>query len=392
MKKKKIAFFIPNLGGGGAERVVSNLTIGLDSRKYDKYIIMYKTNKVVYPYDAKLIDLGSKRRKNIFANVWSHLERIKNLKEIKKNYKFDVVISFLAQPNVQNILTKGDEKVIISVRNYISKRYDFIKKIKAKILYKKADLVISVSEVLKKDLIKNFNIKSENVEVIYNPYNIENIDRLSNESIDEKYKKIFDKKVIMTIGSLTYQKGQWHLIRAFSKLLEREKKLNLVIIGKGELEKKLKNLVKELHIEENVFFLGFQKNPFKYLKKSFLFVFPSLYEGFPNALVEAMACGVPVIATDCKSGPREILAPKDVFADEISYDNAGEYGVLIKAPGMKEDINGCILTQEEELLAEKILYLLDNDMEYRKIQKKSLKRVKDFSMNKIINKWEKIFK
>ncbi|MGM0502000.1 MAG: glycosyltransferase [Bacillota bacterium] len=392
--KKKIAFFIPNLGGGGAERVVSNLTLNLDSQKYDKYLIVYDDNKIVYPYDAKLISLASERRSNFIANFFSHFERIKKLKEVKKKYKFDVVFSFLPQPNTQNILTKGDEKVIVSVRNFISKRYHFFNKLKAKWLYKKADVVVSVSKELKQELISGFNVSQENIKVIYNPYDLEKIRDKAQEEIGEEYQEIFNKKVIITMGSLHRQKGQWHLLRSFSKLLEKNYDLNLVLLGQGELEEELKKLAKKLNMADNVYFLGFQNNPFKFLKRSYLYVFPSLYEGFPNALAEAMACELPVISTDCQSGPREILAPNISLDKGVNYEKPSKHGILVEDFGVSDDLEVDIkrkeLSKKEKSLAEKIENILTDQNKHNHFSKQSKKRVKDFSMKKIIKDWENL--
>lgn len=105
--------------------------------------------------------------------------------------------------------------------------------------------------------------------------------------------------------------------------------MKLAILGRGELEDYLKQLACEMDLEKDVYFLGFQKNPFKFISKSKIYVFPSLYEGFPNALCEAMACGVTVISSDCKSGPREILAPETNIDGETKIIEYAKYGMLL---------------------------------------------------------------
>lgn len=377
------------MGGGGAERVVSNLTMHLDNNKYKKFLIVYDKEKIVYPYDAKLISLENKRKSNALANIYSHIERIKAIKKTKEKYNFDIVISFLPQPNFQNIISRKNEKVIISVRNYISKRYHFFNKIKAKMFYKNSDLIVSVSKKIKEELENNYNALNDQVEVVYNPYDIEKIIKKSKDEIEEKYKEIFKKKTIITMGSLHYQKGQWHLIKAFSSLIEKGYDINLVILGKGELEKDLKSLSKKLGIEDNVFFLGFKENPFKYLTKSYAFVFPSIYEGFPNALLEAMACKLPVISTDCKSGPREIIAPNFSINEDINYNDHLEHGFLINS-FKNNNIDDLNISSEEISLSNKIEILLKDKKLHKEYSEKAFIRAKQFEINKIIKIWERL--
>src|SRR5690625_2500259 len=133
---------------------------------------------------------------------------------------------------------------------------------------------------------------------MYNFYYIEGINELAKEPVEQRFELLFDHPTIITVGRLTKQKGHWHLIRAFKIVKNEIPNAKLVILGDGPLKSYLISLSKQLELEDDVYFLGFQKNPFKYLVNSDVYAFPSLYEGFPNALCEAMACGLPVISTD----------------------------------------------------------------------------------------------
>ena len=119
------------------------------------------------------------------------------------------------------------------------------------------------------------------------------------------------------------------LIRAFSKVAEKNENINLAILGQGELKEDLEKLVAEYNLQDRVFLLGFQSNPFKYVSKSSVFVLSSLFEGLGNVVLEALACNVPIISTDCKSGPREILAPGTSLDKKIESAETNEYGILI---------------------------------------------------------------
>ena len=138
--------------------------------------------------------------------------------------------------------------------------------------------------------------------------------------------------------------------------------------------------------------LGFQKNPFKFISKSMFFVFPSLWEGFHNALVEAIACGVPVISSDCRSGPREILAPDTDFMYQTIEPEFAKYGVLMPVFDGKFKKADEPLTKEEKLWIEVILELLKNHKIRQQYAKAGKERVKDFYPDKIIPQWKNAIK
>ncbi|MBR7552549.1 glycosyltransferase [Allobacillus sp. GCM10007491] len=393
---KSIMLFIGSLSAGGAERTVSNLSLNLSS-DIEKEIIIYGKNPVIdYPYGGQLVELDDLEKGNLLKKTYAFLYRIKAIKRMKRLYNNKTIVSFLEYPNLINLMTYKHGNTIISVRNHMSTKHQkgiksFFWNMTIKFLYNKADSVIAVSKEIKKDLVNFYGIDKEKIRVIYNSYPIEKIKKLSQEVIEHEYKYIFDHPVIITVGSLTKQKGHWHLIRSFKKIKKEVPNAKLVILGDGHLKPYLKQLSIDLSIDKDVHFLGFQKNPFKYISSSKLFVLPSLYEGFPNALAEAMACGVPIVSSDCLSGPREILAPDEFNVENISYElKEDRYGVLI--PVCNGIRYGAVehLTKEEEIMAETMISLLKKQKVMNHFSSQALKRMEDFNLNNIIKEWESI--
>jgi len=291
--------------------------------------------------------------------------------------------------NIINILSTKNS--IVRVDNPISEGHKkFLEKIYpllVRILFNRAEKNVVVSKGLVRELIKDFKIKEEKIKLIYNSTNVEKIKKLSEEPLELRYQEIFKNPIVINIGNLVEQKGQWHLIRAFKEAKKIKKDLKLVILGEGELRSYLRGLVKNLNLENDVYLLGWQKNPFKFLSKSKLFVLSSLWEGFGIVILEAMACGIPVIASDCKVGPREILAPDtdiDHQTRDIEYTN---YGILTPPFDGRFYKSGHPLTRSEKILSEAIIEIFTNKSLSDDLVVKSRQRVEDFNIKKIIKEW-----
>jgi glycosyltransferase involved in cell wall biosynthesis len=325
------------------------------------------------------------------------MQRTYRTKAIKKTENLDIVISFLDSPNIVNILSKNKGcKVAISIRNYtdIGKKPSRILKLAnffMKRLYKKADLVIPVSKEISKMLFEKYFISKSKLKVIYNPYDIIDIERLANEDIEDKYENFMrSEKIFISVGRQVYQKGYWHLVKAFKLVLEKEPDAKLIIIGSGNNDVKLMKLINDLGIENRVLLTGFQKNPFKFIKKSQVYIMTSLFEGFPNALVEAMACGCPVISTDCKSGPKEILLENFNFNNTTEDILFGDYGILVPVFKEGENWDSGTFETEEYLLSEAMISLLRDKEKLKYYSRKSIERAKTFNYERCFKKYKSL--
>lgn len=367
--KKKIAMLLPNYKGGGMPKVAENISLNLDEDKYDQLLLILSNEKEHrYDFNGEIKHI-SPSGKNLLSKLYINLKRLPQLKKIKEKEKFDVVISFGVQANIMNIITKSGEITICTEHNIKSienKTWGFKGKIYDLLMkkyYNKADYLVAISEVMKLDLIKNYNI-SQDIQVIYNPHVIEEVMRKSKEEVDLEYLDLFNNgPVIITVGRLVYAKAQWALIRVMKKIVDNYPNAKLLILGEGELKDKLIEMAKSLNLQDNIFFLGHVSNPYALIKKSDVFILSSLFEGFPNVLIEALACGTAIISTDCPSGPREILdINKEVNKVITSYEKC-HYGVL--TPQLSDCIPdiGEKLTDQEEEMYKALKYLLENKLE-----------------------------
>ena len=339
-----------------------------------------------------MLSLGVKASPNPIIKLLNTIRRTQKLKVIKRKFKIDTTVSLLSGPNIVNILSRDKDKIIVSVRNYVTKSekgfYGALFRFSIKHMYNRADSIVAGTNALKQDLVSSFGIDKYKIKVIYNFYDIQKINELCAKEIESEYQYLFKGPTIITVGRLSTQKGQWHLIRAFKRVIMEVPDAKLLILGKGELNNYLEDLVTELSLEGSVVFLGFNANPFKYIKRATLFVFPSLYEGFPNALCEAMVCGAPVISSDCESGPREILAPNTDMTAKTTTIEFAEYGVLVPVcDGKFHPID--TITHEESLLAQAIINYLKEPNRVSEYARLSKERASDFSKTNILNMWER---
>jgi len=395
----KLYFLINSLAGGGAEKVAIRLSEHLPVSAFIllERDIKYKTDKPIF-----FLSNHSTKTSPIIKtlSIITYAYKLSRFLE-----KTSLVVSFLERANFVNIISKlfKKHKAIISVRMDQQKGHVGLRKLNkllVRLLYPKADLIIAVSHGVKQSLI-NLGIEEEKIKVIYNPYPIDEIRELAKEPLGS-YEEIFKEPALITAGRLTKQKGQWYLLRIFKALKEKHKDLKLVILGEGELKDYLVKLSEELGLKTyvwerdelsesfDVYFLGFQKNPFKFIARAKLFVFPSLWEGFPNALVEAMACSVCVVSSDCRSGPREILAPNTDFNYQTQKPEFAEYGVLMPVFEVKYKSAEEPLGEREIMWVKTIDKLLEDESLRKNYSEKAKQRAEDFRIEKIVEKWKEV--
>lgn len=388
---KRLLFFTHHLIGGGAEKTIINLAeyINKTYSSYEAYIcVVYTDSKVANELQSKVIVLESKTTPDMskIRKVPIILKQVQELRKVKRDLNIDTCLSFLPGADLLNVLSKGKEKIIVSVRN---KESFFVNSIFRKkyiqFCYKKADKIVAISKSVEADVNGFFGIPKEKIVTIYNP----NADFEIGDNVTDSFRKLVDeKKVLITAGRLTKQKGQGYLIRAFSLVHDRMPDVHLVILGRGELEEELKILVKKYNLEDAVTFQGFVYNPYDYIAKADLFVFSSIVEGLGNVLVETLKCGTPIVSSDCACGPREILAPDtDILhnTDKIEY---AEYGVL--TPVCTCDYFADDISEQEEMMAEAIIHVLSTSELAMKYQTNSAERIRDFNIDKIAAEWMKL--
>ena len=375
MDVKKIVFLINSLESGGAERVVSNLLNNLVD-KNDCYLILIHDYKF-YNIDSrvKIITLNESKELSGITKLLRLPILAYKLSKIIKKYEFDRIVSFLTRSNYINVLSNIfiKHKTIINERAMPSLQYQYglngkINRFLIKYLYPKSDLCLSNSYGNMMDLKNKFKVI--NLDYIHNPFNIEMIEKMSKEEIEIKKKRF----TFVTVGRLDKGKNHKLIIDAI-----RDIDADLWIIGDGELKEEIEEYIRVQKLENKVYLLGKKENPFSYISKADCFVFASNHEGFPNVLIEALACELPIISTDCKSGPREILAPNsDVSFQLKDKIELTEYGILTPIKNVDK-------------LQETMSLIISDESLRKNYQDKAKHRANDFRIGKIIKEYEKVF-
>jgi len=370
-KNKNILIFCISLNKGGAERVVSLLIKKFYKVKNINIHLIILEDNVSYELPKSIVPIIISNKKSSIGKLIELPLIAYRLKKYIKKHKIDTVISFLYRPNYINILAKlfgSKHKTIINIRSTTSRYLNegLLGKVNLfliRSLFNKADLIVSNSKGVDEDLKSLMHVTAE-TKVIYNPVDLNYINEKKEICEDIPFDFQQNKKYIISVGRLIPLKRNADLIKAFYEIQKDDKNVELLFLGDGVLKNDLMQECKELKIDEKVHFLGNVRNPFYYLSKSTLFVMNSEVEGFPNVLVEAMACGLPVISSDCKSGPREILGNE-------------EYGYLYPVGNI-------------EVLISKIKTVLYSHLDFQMIRKNNLKRLEEYNIKNIIESFKNI--
>jgi len=383
--------------GGGARRMAAEVGSSLSKRGHDVTFLTFFDDENTYDVEGDVISLKDDSNYSYPLEYTIHnFKRGKKISNICKNKEINTVLSFSFAANYSSVLSKvlfqNKSKIVISQRNNpLMKHMDFYHKFIKKRIFPKSDIIVTLSRGVEDILNSDFSI--HNTKTIYNPYSMERFWKLGKDSVNDNHEKLFDQDFIfINIGRLEKQKGQWHLLRAFKKVQEKNKDSKLIILGQGSLRKELENLVNKLGLEDSVFLLGVVDNVFPYLRKSDCFVFPSLYEGFGNAQIEALSQNLPVISADCVAGPRDILCPELEMDEEVDYPYYGEYGILSKPFDQNMSfgsIDEKTLDEKEKTLAHAMMKVMKNER-LRERYSNGVERVKDFDYEEIMDQWEEV--
>lgn len=362
--QKRILFFITSLAGGGAEKVLVNMANHLDKKKFKVTVqalfdvgINKKnlSNDIEYKYVFKHIFRGNTILFKLFSPAFLFKHMIKG--------EYDIIVSYFQGPTTRIIAgcTKPNVKLVQWIHNEFHNRNDIVycyrNDSECIQLQKKFNATVYVANSVKDAYLKTFPELEGNDHVLYNIVESEKIQQLSQEPINND--NIINHKFnLISVGRFIPQKAFDRLLRIVAKLKNEEIDIGLTLLGVGYLEKNLKKQAKELGIENDVSFLGYQTNPYKYVKNADLFVCSSLHEGFSTAVTESLIVGTPVITTSC-SGMQELLGNN-------------EFGVIVE--------------NSEEALYDGIKELLTNNFSLSHYKRTAEQRAKHFDHQESLEK------
>lgn len=369
IEKRRILFLFAHLHKGGMQRAVSNISTALPVN-FEQHVGFFGTEHPPFEYNAELhnfhvpgsLKLGPfKKIKNLYL-------RLSKLRKFVKANRIAVVVSFGEAANLLNVLSFNSAYSILSIRSSIggygkTDIYSRVYRVVIRWLYPLADAIVAVSYDLKMQIEK---IMLSRIPVCHIPnlYHLNRIKELSVANLPMENIFLNETNFLLNVGSLIREKGQDILIKAFAKVSDRYPELLLVLIGRGPERERFIAESERMGVRDRVVVIDFDSNPYRYMKAATIFILPSLTEGFPNVLVEAMACGCPTIAFDCQTGPREILGES-------------QYGELVEDIRVVE-------------LAKRIDKLLSSPKRLVHLKEQSLIRAAHYDANVVIDRWTHI--
>ncbi len=387
-EKKRIAMILPSIGGGGAERVAADLSLYFSANGYDIFFFVKHRGMgtMAYPHigHETIIPMTyMDQKKSDIKTLGTLCREAGVLRQMKKEYGIDISISFMPESNMLNLLSRYHDKVIVTIHHVVSKRRELARSVCNnkwiyRYLYQLADYIVLVSKYCQRDWIKHYGDAFHKTRLIYNPVR-------KMKCTDSKLTG-YGSNVVLFLAKFEGIKRPWHIIRMFSRVLEKIPDAKLLMLGDGILMSSMKELSKTMGMEKNIVFAGRVENVEDYLKIAKVSVLASASEAFPCSVIEAMKCGVPVVANDCPGGIREALRiRKQSDKSEIKRADCGFITPFLD--GKKYSASD-ELSIEEKYMADAVVRLLTGQSLYEECSQACIQRAKKYDLERIGLIWE----
>ncbi len=365
--KKKVALIIPDMRGGGSERMVSRLSHMLND-VFDLMVILFDDRDAKYELACDVHCLHIPASNQVFQKVSHVIKRKRQLEIVLKEKKVDLAVSFTPSANLCLGLCKTKTVKVISCRNY----WDFLENQKKyAFLLKCSNYLLCNSKEMYEDIRGMLPTQKEKIVYLVNVFDDKQIDFFSEQKINEEYESFFQThKVIINISRFVKGKGHHHLLKCFELLKKDCSDAGLLLIGEGgELEHQIQEMASRSKYKEDIRIIPFQQNPFSYIHRSHVFALSSHVEGFPNALVEAMLSKTAVVSGCCKTGAKEILIDEE----------GNTYGCLCPVMDLGPDFDYETVSDSERIFANTLLHVIQDDVFRIDLVNKGFAYAKKFS-------------
>lgn len=330
-------FFIPTLEGGGAESVTVNIVNGLSNRGYNVELLLSRFER---EWRSKLASgVSVTELSPTYTSVFGITAHIPALVSYLRREAPTALFPHLTHVNVLSLAVARvlDTDIKIFPTHHLmfgaksdATTRDRVASTASRHLYPSANRIITVSQGVADSIVDQTNVTSEDVSVLYNPIDVDSIRNRVNEPVDHKWLKSNKLKTVLFVGRLEKQKDLKTWLRVFKQVHERDPETRAIIVGEGDLREEYRAFADKIGVGDVVSMPGYVSNQYTYMYYADLFFLSSRFEGLPTVLIEALACGCPIVSTDCPCGPREILVD-------------GEYGELI-SPGNTEELADAVLS------------------------------------------------
>lgn len=325
----KYILVIDHIATGGAERILVDYYHHLENKGNKPYVFVLSGHEgqSVWTEGLRIVYGSGGDENNLLKKTFQQIGLYVKLKKLIQKVNPDVIFSFLEKSNLLTILEQSKAVKVVSVHNVLSIQYTKVKSVAVrKVLYtmirwayNKCTNVIAVSKQVHDDLVQKFGVKPEHIHIINNYVDRANIRKKALEKI-ENFQFEDGIRYVMNIGRFSDQKAQWKLLKAFSICIkEGLSNTRLVLMGTGDYTEELKQLAKDLSIDDSTTFLPFNVNPYKYMAHAHLFVLSSIFEGFPIVLAEVSSLRIPFVGTR-KAVPEEMFDDKYVW-EQCIFDS-----------------------------------------------------------------------